>query len=91
MVLFYLDKLNHSYIVHPTNHFEDYISKPLERFGKIQENNIEKLLVEKPEVVICNTMRIHRGFQLITITLDVTMNTIQIVILKLILLFIEKI
>ena len=61
LVLFYLDKLNHSYIVHPTNHFEDYISKPLERFGKIQENNIEKLLIEKPKVVICNTMRIHRG------------------------------
>ena len=61
LVLFYLDKQNHSYIVHPTNHFEDYISEPLERFGKIQENNIEKLLIEKPKVVICNTMRIHRG------------------------------
>jgi hypothetical protein len=61
LVLFYLEKPNYSYIVHPTNHFEEYINKPLERFEKIEKNNIDMLLARKPDVIICNTIRIHRG------------------------------
>ncbi len=61
LVLFYLDKPNYSYIVHPTNHFENYIERPLVKFNKLENNNIEKLLQEKPDVIICNSMRIHMG------------------------------
>ena len=61
LVLFYLDKPNYSYIVHPTNHFEEYIEQPLIQFDKIKKNNVEQLLLQKPEVIICNSMRIHRG------------------------------
>ena len=61
LVLFYLDKPNYSYIVHPTNHFEEYIEQPLIQFDKIKKNNIEQLLFQKPDVIICNSMRIHRG------------------------------
>ena len=61
LVLFYLDKPNYSYIVHPTNHFEEYIEQPLIQFDKIKKNNVEQLLLQKPEVIICNSMRIHKG------------------------------
>ena len=61
LVLFYLDKPNYSYIVHPTNHFEEYIEGPLVQISKIENNNIEKLLLKEPDVIICNSMRIHRG------------------------------
>lgn len=61
LVLFYLDKPNYSYIVHPTNHFEEYIEQPLIQFDKIKKNNVEQLLLQKPDVIICNSMRIHRG------------------------------
>ena len=61
LVLFYLDKPNYSYIVHPTNHFEDYIEQPLIQFDKIKKNNVKQLLLQKPDVIICNSMRIHRG------------------------------
>ena len=61
LVLFYLEKPNYSYIVHPTNHFEDYITEPLIKYGKISENNVEVLLNSKPDVILCNSIRIHAG------------------------------
>ena len=61
LILFYLERPNFSYIVHPTNHFEDYITEPLIKYGKIVENNVEILLNSKPDVILCNSIRIHAG------------------------------
>ena len=61
LVLFYLDKPNYSYIVHPTNHFEEYITSPLINFGRIRENNVDYLLSTKPDVILCNSIRIFAG------------------------------
>jgi len=61
LVLHYLDKINYSYIVHPTNHFQKYITDELIRLNKIKENNIVYLLTKKPDVIICNTMSIDAG------------------------------
>ena len=61
LVLFYLDKINYSYIVHPTNHFEEYITKPLISMGRIQEDNVGKLLLTQPDIILCNSVRIHAG------------------------------
>ena len=61
MILYYLDKPNYSYIVHPTNHFEDYISEVLIRFNKIEGNKVNKLLKSNPDVIICTLERVHQG------------------------------
>ena len=61
LILYYLEKTNYSYIVHPTNHFEDYITNVLEKINKIEPDNVKKLLNEKPEVIICSPKRIHKG------------------------------
>ena len=61
IVLYYLEKPNYSYIVHPTNHFADYITDVLEEIGKIEPNNVNKLLNENPDVIICSPERIHNG------------------------------
>ena len=65
LVLHYLDKTNYSYIVHPTNHFQKYITDELIRLNKIKENNIVYLLSKKPDVIICNTMSIDAGGKVI--------------------------
>lgn len=61
IVLYYLEKPNYSYIVHPTNHFANYITDILEDIGKIEPNNVNKLLNENPDVIICSPERIHNG------------------------------
>lgn len=61
LILYYLDKPNYSYIIHPTNHFQDYITDILIQYNKIQPNNVESILNSKPDVIICNSQRIHRG------------------------------
>ena len=61
LILFYLDKPNYSYIVHPTNHFEDYITDPLINFGRIRKNNVDYLLSTNPDVILCNSIRIFAG------------------------------
>ena len=61
LVLFYLEKTNYTYIVHPTNHFEEYISEPLKNYGYLQFDNINTALLSQPDVVICNPIRIHKG------------------------------
>ena len=66
LVLHYLDKTNYSYIVHPTNHFQKYITDELIRLNKIKENNIVYLLSKKPDVIICNTMSIDAGGKVIS-------------------------
>ena len=70
LILYYLDKENYSYIVHPTNHFEEYITKPLYRFGYIENNQIDNLLKEEPDIILCNSMRIHEGSLIINENFD---------------------
>ena len=61
LVLNYLEKQNFSYIIHPTNHYEDYIQQPLIELGVIEVNNIEKLIEQRPDVILCNDTLTIRG------------------------------
>ena len=61
LVLFYLEKPNYAYIIHPTNHFDKTITDGLKKLDLISEDNIDLLLQEKPDVIICNTMMIFSG------------------------------
>jgi len=61
LVLFYLEKYNYSYIVHPTNHFEEYITNSLITLGRLQEDNVNELLISQPDIILCNSVRIHAG------------------------------
>jgi len=65
LVLYYLDKPNYSYIVHPTNHYQGYITDPLIDAGLLVEDEVEKLFNSKPDVLICNTKAIDNGGQVI--------------------------
>jgi hypothetical protein len=61
LILFYLDKPNYSYIVHPSNHFEDFIVTVLEKKNRIPSNHISAMIDAKPDVIICNQKMIIRG------------------------------
>lgn len=64
LVLYYLQKPNNSYIVHPSNHFEDYIVNELIDLKKIQTNElsyISKLIEDEPTVLLCNPILIIKG------------------------------
>ena len=64
LVLYYLEKPNFSYIIHPSNHFENYIVNDLIRLNKIKTNSfshISYLIEKEPEVIICNGRMIIRG------------------------------
>ena len=64
LVLYYLEKPNFSYIIHPSNHFESYIVDDLIRLNKIKTNSfshISYLIEKEPEVIICNGRMIIRG------------------------------
>ena len=61
LILHYLDKPNYSYIVHPSNHFEEFIVSVLKDLGRIEENHISSMLDSEPDVIICNPMMIIRG------------------------------
>lgn len=58
LVLSYLDIKNYSYIVHPMNHFEEYITSVLIDIGRISEDNVNSLINSEPDVIICNTTMI---------------------------------
>ncbi len=60
-VLNYLNKKNYSYIVHPMNHFEDFITNVLIDIDKIPEDNVNLLIASEPDVIICNTAMIING------------------------------
>ena len=66
LILHYLDKTNFSYIVHPTNHYQKYITDVLINLDKINEDNIQYLIGLKPDVIICNTMSIDVGGKVIS-------------------------
>lgn len=67
LLLYYLDKPNFSYIVHPTNHYADFITKELVELNLIEENNIDELICyqredcEEPDVIICSHRMIISG------------------------------
>jgi len=67
LVLYYLEKPNYSYIIHPTNHYQEYITNPLIKTGKLEYNEILKLFNSKPEVIICNSRAIDNGGQVINV------------------------
>ena len=58
LILYYLDKENYSYIVHPTNHYEKFITNDLIELGLISENQIENMFNEKPDILICSEREI---------------------------------
>lgn len=62
LVLYYLDKPNYTYIVHPSNHGEDYIVSTLTSLGKIEENYLEDILLyQNPDVILCSSRMIIKG------------------------------
>lgn len=64
LILFYLDKPNVSYIIHPGNHYEEFIVDELIRLNKIKTNefnHISYLIETEPEVIICNATDIING------------------------------
>lgn len=62
LVLYYLDKPNYTYIIHPTNHAEKYIVENLISLGKINKNYLEDILLyQEPDVILCSPMMIIRG------------------------------
>ena len=61
LVLFYLDKHNQSYIVHSENYLEDYIVNELIEIEYISENEINYLLDQEADVVICSPRMIKNG------------------------------
>ena len=58
MILSYLDIKNYSYIVHPMNHFEEFITSVLINIGRTSEDNVNFLIDSEPDVIICNTTMI---------------------------------
>jgi len=54
LILFYLDKPNFSYIVHPTNHNEAFITDNLRKLNLITNDEPERLVNLEPEVIICS-------------------------------------
>ncbi len=54
LVLFYLDKKNESYIIHPTNYAEPSIFNELVKIGKIVPEELPLQISKKPNVVICS-------------------------------------
>jgi len=60
-ILHYLDKPNFSYIVHPSNHFESYIAKALINSNKIREDEVNKLINENPDIILCSGRKIISG------------------------------
>ena len=61
IILEYLDKPNYSYIVHPSNHFEEFIVEILTDLNRLEPNHISFMLDNQPEVIICNPKMIIRG------------------------------
>lgn len=55
LVLYYLQKPNHTYIIHPLNHQETFITENLIKIGRISRNEISRVAVpSQPDVIICS-------------------------------------
>ena len=64
LVLFYLNKVNNTYIVHPFNHYEEYIVSALLRTGNLKSNELSHLSYAvdlNPDVIICVPTQIVAG------------------------------
>ena len=61
LILYYLDIPNFSYIIHPTNHFESWITSNLIELNRIKEKNIISMIDEEPDVVLCSNISIING------------------------------
>jgi len=62
LVPFYLDKQNYSYIIHPSNHFEDFIINALHDLEIIDKGYVGEIILEKePDVILCSQKMIIRG------------------------------
>ena len=58
LVLYYLDKPNFSYVIHPSNHTEEFIYSNLIKIKKIQNNEPSRLVDMEPDVIICSNNQI---------------------------------
>ena len=54
LILYYLDKPNFSYIVHPTNHNEEFITDNLRKLNLITKDEPERLVNLEPDVIMCS-------------------------------------
>ena len=64
LTLFYLNKENLSYIVHPFNHYESYIVESLINTKKLKTNGVSHLsfsIEQEPDIVICLPTQIVSG------------------------------
>ncbi len=62
LVLFYLDKPNKSYIIHPSNHFEEFIVTTLDSLNIIDKDYVGNIILDyEPEVIMCSQKMIIRG------------------------------
>ena len=61
LILYYLDIPNFSYIIHPTNHFESWITSNLIELSRIKEKNIISMIDEEPDVILCSNISIING------------------------------
>tara|TARA_B100000131_G_scaffold312481_1_gene346627 strand:- start:2410 stop:3843 length:1434 start_codon:yes stop_codon:yes gene_type:complete len=61
LLLYYLEKPNYSYVVHPSNHFDPIVVETLENLNKINENHISSMIEEEPKVIVCNPRQIIDG------------------------------
>tara|TARA_Y100001958_G_C21248695_1_gene581879 strand:+ start:24712 stop:26421 length:1710 start_codon:yes stop_codon:yes gene_type:complete len=64
LLLFYLEKPNISYIIHPFNNFEEYIVNALLETGKLKTNDSSHLsyyIETEPEIIICAPQTIIDG------------------------------
>ena len=64
LVLYYLQKPNESYIIHPFNHYEDYILDELKDLNLLMTNETSHFsyyIELEPDVIICNSQAIVDG------------------------------
>lgn len=58
LVLHYLNLPNFSYVIHPSNHNEKFISDGLYKVGKVGKNEIASLIDQEPDVILCSNNQI---------------------------------
>ena len=64
LLLYYLQKPNESYIIHPFNHYEDYIIEELKDLNLLETNGASHFsyyIELEPDVIICNSQAIIDG------------------------------
>ena len=47
LLLYYLEKPNYSYLVHPSNHFDEAVVETLQNLNKIGNNHISKMIEDE--------------------------------------------